>query len=459
MSRYLISGAKFCVIISGCRVNHYEGEALASMLESRGAECVLSSNEGADIIIMVTCSLTSTADAHARKTLRRVRRENERAVIVVCGCHAQRAGAEDLRSLGANMLVGNGFKHMIPDALERFLADRSFIEIRESFDDSRRRGQGQKSAEWDDLFLDRPRLHTRAFVKVQDGCDTRCAYCAVPNLRGSRISREPSRIIEEISSIIDSGCREVVLTGVHLGSYRSGETSLAGLVRRVSEIPGLSRLRFGSLEPFAASEDLLRALSESVVFCPHLHLPLESGDDGILRAMRRGYDSSGFARGLDAIREFLGDDVHISTDVMVGFPGEGNEAFDNSVRFLEKFSFGRVHVFPFSPREGTPAASMPDSIPRSVVRERVRTIIGVSERLLSSYAGRFVGRECRVVAENGDAKVTSGWNRHYVKVFSRVPRMDSTWTELSLVPERQVGGTLLCAGVEPEDISAAREEI
>jgi threonylcarbamoyladenosine tRNA methylthiotransferase MtaB len=174
--------------------------------------------------------------------------------------------------------------------------------------------------------------------------------------------------------------------------------------------------------------------------------------------MRRGYDSSGFARRLDAIRGFLGDGVHISTDIMVGFPGESDDAFGNSVRFLEKFSFGRVHVFPFSPREGTRAAAMPGIIPRNVVRERVRTVIGVSERLLSSYAGRFVGRECRVVAEDGNSEVVAGWNRHYVKVFSRALRADSRWAELPLIPERQAGGMLLCPGVAIEDISAMQEE-
>ncbi|MDR3353898.1 MAG: MiaB/RimO family radical SAM methylthiotransferase [Synergistaceae bacterium] len=451
MSQYLISGVKFCVIILGCRVNHYEGEALASMLEARGAEYVKSPEEGAGIIIVVTCSLTSTADAHARKTLRRLRRENGQAVIAACGCHAQCAKTDDLRSLEVNVLAGNGFKHRIPDALERFLADGNFIEIRESADGLRRH---DGNPEWDDLFLDRPRLHTRAFVKVQDGCDMRCSYCAVPNLRGPQISRKPSMIVEEISSIIDSGCREVVLTGIHLGSYRSGETTLAGLVREISEIPGLSRLRFGSLEPFAASDDLLLALSCSSVFCPHLHLPLESGDDGVLRDMRRGYDSSGFARRLDSVRRFLGDDVHISTDVMVGFPGESDEAFENSVRFLERFSFGRVHVFPFSPREGTRAASMPGAIPRHVVRERVRTVIGVSERLLSSYAERFVGRECRVVIEDGAA----GWNRHYVRVFSDVRQRGSEWRELSLIPDRQAGGILLCPGVRLGDVCDTPED-
>jgi threonylcarbamoyladenosine tRNA methylthiotransferase MtaB len=422
------------------------------MLEARGAEYIQYPDEDAGIIIVVTCSLTSAADARVRKTLRRLRRENGRAVIVACGCHAQCAQTEDLRSLGVNVLVGNGFKHRIPDALERFLADGDFIEIRGGADGSR---HDEGAAKWDDLSLDRPRLHTRAFVKVQDGCDMRCSYCAVPNLRGSQISRDPTRIMEEISSVTNSGCREVVLTGIHLGSYRSGETTLADLVRKISEIPGLSRLRFGSLEPFAASEDLLRALSQSAVFCPHLHLPLESGDDGILRAMRRGYDSSGFARRLDAARNFLGDDVHISTDIMVGFPGESEEAFENSVRFLERFSFGRVHVFPFSPREGTRAASMQGAIPGHVVRERVRTVIGVSERLLSSYAGRFVGRECSVVAEDETHGVTSGWNRHYVRVFSSVPRGGPEWRELPLTPERQAGGALLCHGVKPEDISAA----
>jgi threonylcarbamoyladenosine tRNA methylthiotransferase MtaB len=397
---------------------------------------------------VVTCSLTSTADSHARKTLRRLRRENGGAVIVACGCYAQSVQGEDPGSFGADILVGNGLKHTIPDALERFLARGDIAE-----------GEtGACRSGWDGLSLDRPRLHTRAFVKIQDGCNMRCSYCAVPGLRGPEASRDPSEIAREISDIVESGCGEVILTGIHLGSYRHGDVELADLVGRISATPGLSRLRFGSLEPFAVSERLLRALSESGVFCPHLHLPLESGDDGVLKGMRRGYDSSGFARKLDGVRAHLGDDVHISTDVMAGFPGEDDAAFRNSVRFLERHSFGRVHVFPFSPREGTPAAAMPGQVPRAVARERVRALKEVSSRLLSSYAGGFAGRASRVVLERPDGDVASGWNRHYIRVFSRSAACGPEWAEVSLYPDFEAGGALYCAGVRPEDAAALHDE-
>ncbi|MDR3332507.1 MAG: MiaB/RimO family radical SAM methylthiotransferase, partial [Synergistaceae bacterium] len=393
MRKYLVAGRTFSIIVFGCRTNHYEGEALASMLEARGALNVPAETGGADIIIAVTCSLTSAADAKARKTLRRLRRENGGAVIVLCGCYAQ-AAADDVRAMGADILAGSGLKHRIPDALEDFLSTGGFIELRRAMN-------GSVSASWDALSLDRPRLHTRAFVKVQDGCDRRCSYCAVPGLRGPQISRDPDEIRGETEMIVESGCREVVLTGICLGSYKYGDTTLAKLVSDISRIPGLSRLRFGSLEPYAANDDLLRAISESDVFCPHLHLPLQSGDDGVLAAMRRGYAASDFARILESVRSRLGDETHVSTDLMVGFPGESDEAFENSLTFAQNVGLGRVHVFPFSPREGTRAASMPGQVPRQVVRERTKRAIDISEGLLSSYAKRWVGRGVSVLAEGG----------------------------------------------------------
>ncbi|MDR1884677.1 MAG: MiaB/RimO family radical SAM methylthiotransferase [Synergistaceae bacterium] len=449
MPQYLVSGMKFSVVILGCRVNHYEGEALASMLEARGAIHVKDPAEGAGIIIVVTCSLTASADSHARKTLRRLRRENSGAVIVACGCYVQSAGSEGASSLGADVLVGNGLKHEIPDALENFLARGGVVRLWDATD----------RAAWDGMSLDRARLHTRAFVKVQDGCSMRCSYCAVPNLRGPQVSRDPEGILDEISRVTDSGCREVILTGIHLGSYRHGDTTLADLTRGISRIGGLSRLRFGSIEPFALDDDLLCALAEAEVFCPHLHIPLQSGDDSVLRAMRRGYDASGYARRIERVREFLGDDVHVSTDVMVGFPGESDEAFGNSMNFLEDVSFGRVHVFPFSPREGTPAAAMEGRVPGQVVRERVGRALCTSDRLLSSYAGRFVGRESRIVAESAESDIVSGWNRHYIRVHARRAAEKSRWTELSLRPGSEAGGELFCLGVEPGDVTCRRGEL
>jgi threonylcarbamoyladenosine tRNA methylthiotransferase MtaB len=263
--------------------------------------------------------------------------------------------------------------------------------------------------------------------------------------------------MEDISRVTESGCREVILTGIHLGSYRYGDTALAGLVDMISAVPGLSRLRFGSIEPFAIDKGLLDALSASSVFCPHLHIPAESGDDGVLKLMRRGYDSSGFSKRLDMVRLSLGDDVHVSTDLMVGFPGEDERAFERSLGFLKREAFGKVHVFPFSPRKGTPAAVMPGQVSRERAKERVRRAIDLSGKLLSSYAGRWVGRESSILAESVSCGVVSGWNRHYLRIFSRAASCAAQGHEISLRPVMQSGGVLFCEGVDSSALSLPQD--
>jgi threonylcarbamoyladenosine tRNA methylthiotransferase MtaB len=409
----------------GCRSNLYEGEALAGELVSRGA-VVGDSPEGCRAAVVVSCSVTATADKKCRQAVRRARREFEknekdggRGVVAVCGCWAQTLSAGEARVLGIDVLVGNRLKHLLPDALEDALSGGSgFIDMR--------RDVGTDGT-WDSLSLSRPVLRTRAFLKVQEGCDHFCSYCVIPFLRGRPSSRPLEDTLEEARRVVGAGCREIVLTGIHLGAWRGGSGTTEGdaaalgtLVRRMSALPGLARLRLGSLEPFALDEDLLDALAESPVFCRHLHLPLQSGDDEVLERMGRGYTADDFARVCERAREKLGEDLHISSDILVAFPGESERAFRGTLSLMERSGLGRVHVFPYSPRQGTLAARFSGRVPPGVASERVKIAMALGARFLDRYASRFVGTRLFVLAEN--VKETShftGYSRNFVAAAVR----------------------------------------
>ncbi|MBC7078559.1 MAG: MiaB/RimO family radical SAM methylthiotransferase, partial [Synergistales bacterium] len=273
---------------------------------------------------------------------------------------------------------------------------------------------------WDDLRLSCTGSRARAFLKVQDGCDRFCAYCVIPFVRGRPVSRSLEDVEKEAKQLVENGCREIILTGVNLGLYGGDiSSSLGELVRRLARIEALSRLRFGSIEPFAVDEELLRALAETPKFCLHLHIPLQSGDDGVLAKMERGYTSADFAKMTERVREILGEDVHLSTDLLVGFPGEDEAAFGRSLKFISSIGFGRLHVFPYSPRPGTKAWDIAGRVGRKVVHERVREAIAHGKTLLDRYASHWLGREVEVLVEGHTGEVSFGYTRHYLRAEVR----------------------------------------
>lgn len=398
-----LEGRRFLIVAMGCRSNSYEGEALASALRARGA---ILSEENPDIIVVVTCTVTAQADMKTRKLIRKLRKQNREAYIVATGCYAQGASGEDVSALGVDLLVGNRLKHRIADLIEEHYGqDCGFDEVRARLDDNR---------QWDGLQLDAPHSHARAFIKIQDGCDHGCSYCIVPSVRGAPSSRSAADILSEVRRVADFGCSEVVLTGVHMGLYACDGTSLADIVRELARVPGVKRLRFSSIEPLAVTRDLLEALTQAPCFCPHLHIPLQSGDDAILKRMRRGYTRDDFYKTVEQARRFLGEDAHFSTDLMVGFPGETQEAFQNSLQLLDDLAFGRVHVFPFSPRAGTAAFAMEDRVSAEAVNNRVAEALDFSARLLDRYSEQWVGKSASILIEKAKNFVFEGWTRHYI---------------------------------------------
>ncbi|MDO5563197.1 MAG: MiaB/RimO family radical SAM methylthiotransferase, partial [Synergistaceae bacterium] len=380
-----LHGKTFSIIIQGCRTNQYEGDSIAAMLEKAGA---VHNESGPDIAVIVSCTITAVTDRKCRKILRRLRRENHDAVIVACGCYAQKMTEEERVELGVDIVVGNRLKYKLPQLLaEHFVNATNTPQI---INDK----YILSETSWDHLELDKPRLHSRAFLKVQDGCSHYCSYCIVPYVRGKPVSRDMDGSVAEAKKIVESGCPEVVLTGVHIGLYEN----LPELVKRIGSINGLHRLRFGSIEPFAVTNELLSVLADTPTFCRHLHMPLQSGDDNVLASMRRGYTSKEFAAIAANARKYLGDEAHISTDLMVGFPTEDDSAFRNSVDFIKEIRFGKIHVFPYSPREGTDAASM-KQIPASAVKERVKEALETAEGLHREYCSRWIGKSVSILVE------------------------------------------------------------
>jgi threonylcarbamoyladenosine tRNA methylthiotransferase MtaB len=413
-----LSGLRIWLHVLGCRSNIYDGEALSEALTAMGAEVSSSPPEDGKcaVAVVVSCSVTSTADKKCRQAVRRARRAvGESGVVAVCGCWAQGLSADEAKRLSINLLAGSRNKSALVTnaaALARALDGGG-----KTFDDLRNE---TAAPEWDCLgiFSASTARHTRVFIKVQEGCGRFCSYCAIPLLRGSPASRPIDDVVAEVRRVVEpvtglepvtgrTQGREVVLTGVNLGAH----DSLAELILRVSEVPGLARLRLGSLEPFALDDRLLDALASSAVFCPHLHLPMQSGDDGVLARMRRGYTADGFLRLCDRARERLGDDLHVSTDVLVAFPGEDEAAFRRTLSVMERAALGRVHVFPYSPRPG--ATVVGDPVPRSVAAERAAEALALGARLLNRYAGAFVGRRVSVLAEKDPLR---GYSRHFVSV-------------------------------------------
>lgn len=394
---------KFSVHIQGCRTNQYEGEAIAALLEKSGG---IYSLDDPDIIVVVSCTITAVADRKCRKLIRRQRRENPDALIVACGCYAQNMSASEREALGVDILIGNRMKYMIPELVsDWFKKERKDAGI-SIFDEDIMADEN-----WDALLLDRPRLHTRAFLKVQDGCSHFCSYCIVPYVRGNPVSRDVEDAFAEAEKIVDSGCPEIVLTGVHLGLHED----LPLLVRRIGSIKGLKRLRFGSIEPFAVDDRLLESLMETDSFCRHLHLPLQSGDDGVLANMRRGYTSKEFRQITDNIRNKLGEDVHLSTDLMIGFPGEDEAAFENSMGFIKEIGFGKIHIFNYSPREGTVASHM-TCPPENDVKKRLKKAHMEADGLHREYCSQWIGKDIEILVEQKTDSIVRGLARNYMRI-------------------------------------------
>lgn len=399
----------------GCKVNQYDTEAMAEVFR-RGGYSTVSFDYPADVYVINTCTVTHESDRKSRQLIRRARRLNPDAVVVVAGCYPQVAPDEARRIDGVDLVIGNQDRGRILELVEG-LMDAG----------GRRAGAHAVSAvgkifrvrEFEELGIAGFSGRTRAPVKVQEGCNEFCTYCIIPYARGRPRSRRPEAVREEVERLAEAGFKEVVLTGIHLGAYGRdlpNRPTLAGLLRLIHDVPGIIRIRISSIEPMDVAEDLLFAAAELPKVCHHLHLPLQSGSDTVLQRMKRRYSTADFRRLVAAARRAM-PDVAISTDVIAGFPGEREEDHRATMGFVEEMGFTRLHVFPYSPRAGTPAASFPDQLPPSERDRRARELIDLGSRLSLAYHQTFLGETVEVLGEGGGGEgLVSGHTPHYVSV-------------------------------------------
>ena len=397
----------------GCKVSRADAAGLERALLGAGLARA-SRGESADLCVVAGCAVTGVAEGKSRRAIRRLARENPGATVVAAGCIAR--CEEGSREAGADLFVG-------PDDVARFIK-RLGEKLGERLGEiDRWRGLPRSPTPRADGFPGR----TRAFLKVQDGCDGACAYCIVPRLRGRSRSLPTPGVLEEARRLVDSGHGEIVLAGVRLGSYSHEGTNLAGLVEKLSCLDqhGLGRLRLSSIEPMDLSggnERLAQLAADGGILCPHFHLPVQSGDDETLARMGRPYGTSDYRALVDRLRARLGD-AAITTDLIAGFPGETEEAHARSVEFVRDIGFARVHVFPFSPRPGTPAAEMPHEPGTDVARRRTAELIDAGRHTAREFRRRFIGRTVDVLAEPGrEAGRLAGYTERYVRVEFEGPR-------------------------------------
>lgn len=397
----------------GCKVNSYETEAMQQLLEDAGYE-IVPFREGADVYIINTCSVTNVADRKSRQMLHRAKKMNPSAAVVAVGCYVQAAGAELKKDEAVDLIVGNNQKKDLVQILDDYFADHEnsgeILDI----------GHSQ---EYEELHIRRIADHTRAFIKVQDGCNQFCSYCIIPYTRGRVRSRRPEDIEHEVRGIAEAGYKEIVLTGIHLSSYGvdfkdEQQENLLTLIKRLDQIPGIERLRLGSLEPRIVTREFAKELARLRTICPHFHLSLQSGCDATLKRMNRRYNAAEYQACCEILREEF-DNPAITTDVIVGFPGETEEEFAETERFLKAIHFYEMHIFKYSRRAGTRAADMPDQVPEGTKSVRSDILLALEKQQSLEYRGRFLGTEEEILLEEpieiDGTKYMMGHTRQYVK--------------------------------------------
>ncbi|MFC1866438.1 tRNA (N(6)-L-threonylcarbamoyladenosine(37)-C(2))-methylthiotransferase MtaB [Chloroflexota bacterium] len=388
-----LKGAVFLETL-GCKLNQAETEELAGELAREGYRLVTALKE-ADIYILNTCTVTGTADAKSRQRLRLVQRRNPKALLVAVGCYAQRAGEELADIDGVKLLLGNEDKMKLSQLLQEMEYTERPVKLQAG-------GYNPK--------------RSRALIKAQDGCNSFCAYCIVPLVRGKPKSLHAEQIITTINEKIRNGYGEAVLTGTEIGSYSRDGLSLKGLLEAILNRTQIERLRLSSLQPHHITPQLI-GLWQNPRLCPHFHLSLQSGSDDVLKRMRRCYLSRDYKRVLSLIRSLL-PDAAITTDVIVGFPGESEAEFERSYNFCRRMGFSRIHVFPFSARPDTPAAEMPDKIDDAIKKQRSRKMMALAEESATNFRRRFLGRVMPVLWEQKKKSIWSGLTDNYIRVYT-----------------------------------------
>lgn len=399
----------------GCKVNAYETEAMQHLLEEAGYE-IVPFTQKADVYVINTCSVTNMADRKSRQMLHKAKKNNPDSIVVAAGCYVQTSEKEVLNDLSVDIVIGNDRKH----DLVRLLEEYSLDSVNDTVDDI-----NDGKHDFEELFIDQTKEHTRAFIKVQDGCNQFCSYCIIPYARGRVRSRRFENVIAEVERLAANGFKEVVLTGIHLSSYGvdfEEATGLLELIQAVNEVKGIERIRLGSLEPKIVTEHFASELSKLDKICPHFHLSLQSGCDATLKRMNRKYTTKEYERGCELLRKYF---VHpaITTDVIVGFPGETEEEFEQTKAYLEHIHFYEMHIFKYSKRKGTRAAVMPDQIDEQIKAARSEKLIALGHDMSKEFRKFYIGKNEEALFEEkaviGDKEYFVGYTKEYVKVAKK----------------------------------------
>jgi len=400
----------------GCRVNQYETDAARRLFLDNGHENV-DSPEEADVCIVNTCSVTGEADRKSSQMLRRMAKNNPNAVIVAMGC------ASELKTgdVAADIVIGTKDKNTVVSKVEEFVASRENKDLVHIT--SHTRPEVSKTDEYHDFGTVLSPEGTRAFIKIEDGCNNFCTYCVIPYARGRVVSRSEESCIKEAEYLVENGFKEIIVSGIHLCSYGKDQgkdiTALLDLLKKIDAIPGLKRLRLGSLEPKSMTPEFIRGLKELKHLCPHFHLSLQSGSDTVLKRMNRKYTTEEYEDRVKALRaEF--PDMSLTTDIITGFPEETEEEFNETIEYAKKLKFAKIHVFPYSVREGTKAADMPQ-IDMSVRKARAKRLIEVSSELEAEFAASMIGKEVGILIEKIEEKdgrlIAEGYTENYIRTY------------------------------------------
>ena len=397
---------KIGIITLGCKVNTYESNALAQGLEKRGFE-VVEASEACDAFIINTCSVTNTADAKSKKMIRHAIKLNPSALICVCGCFSQASPEEVSKIDGVDIIVGNGNKEKLVDLIVENIGKKresKYIDVIDILHHNL----------YDTLAINEFD-HTRAFIKIEDGCNNFCTYCIIPYARGPIRCKNHNDVIKEIKEVVDNGYKEVVLTGIHTGKYNDNGINLSGLVKMIlTEVPKLERLRLSSIEINEIDDDFINLMRESKVLANHLHLPLQAGSNHILKLMNRRYDKKYFLEKINKIRDAR-PDIAISTDIIVGFPEETDEDFKETLEFSKEINFSKIHVFPYSKRNGTKAALM-NQVKDIIKTNRTKELINLSNKLEKNYYVKFLGQKLDVIFEQKYNDYLIGHTSNFIQV-------------------------------------------
>lgn len=394
---------KVAIYTLGCKVNIYESEYVEELLRNHGYEIVPFDNL-ADIYIINTCSVTNESDRKSRKMIRQAKKKNKEAIIVVMGCYSQTSAKE----IDADIIIGAKDKSKILDYLEEYRKDNNSIQKIYNI---------RNDSSFEQMTIHHFDNHTRAFIKIQDGCNAFCSYCIIPYARGRARSKKFDEVVNEVTELVKSGYKEIVLTGIHTGRYGEDleDTSLEKLLKRLIQIPNLYRIRLSSIELNEITDGILELMKNSKIIARHLHIPLQSGSNKILKSMNRHYTKEEFEQKITKIRN-IDNDISITTDLIVGFPGETEEYFKETMDTLKRIKFTKIHTFPYSKRDGTPASIMPDQVDGITKKRRVREVLNYSKECEKQFIEKYLNKTLSGLSEQSKDGSTSILTSNYIQI-------------------------------------------